>query len=134
MHIDTSSKQLDNGEGYVVTRKPKQRIPARLQSSCVGTKDIRRSSIERGFVCLGKFSASSWQALGMHGQKHAKISKNCPLRFQNRAPGRPKSSPEPSKRLFLKTSDLRRLLEGSRGSCGRSRPNSARPQKFCDRR
>ena len=34
------------------------------------------------------------------------------LSLQNRGPGPPKSSPEPSETTFLKTSNLRRLLEG----------------------
>ena len=77
--------------------------------------EVLRSKV--GVHKLHTTSASSRQALGTHGQKHTKnIQKIDPQTFQNRARRPPKLSLEPSKTLFLKTSNLRR----QKRSCGKT--------------
>ena len=62
------------------------RRPTPLGRSRPMSPGLSRLSIETGVVCLGKFSASSRQVIGIHGQKHVKISKKL-------APDPPKSRP-----------------------------------------
>ena len=61
---------------------------------------------------LAALAASSKSVPAVSLPRRLKLRKIRPRTLRNRVPGPPKSSPEPSKTVFLKDIILRRLLEG----------------------